>query len=110
MAKRSHYFAALMLAVSPIASAGFPLSTEDTGTLGQGRSKIELTGELGENRENGSREVSVTNEMSIIHGLLDNLNGFFTIPYLDNRTQAADRSTHASGNGDVKFGTTVALF
>ena len=95
--------AILMLAVSPFA-AGFPLSTEDTGTLGQGRSKVELTGEWGEERESGSREVSVTNELSMAHGLLDNLNGFFTLPYHEVRTHAAGIRTQVRGVGDVKFG------
>ena len=98
------HWAMLMLTVSPLAVAGFPLSTEDTGTLGQGRSKIELIGEWGEDRESGAREVSVTQEISMAHGLLDHLNGFFTLPYRDVRNHAAGISTHVHGVGDVKFG------
>ena len=97
------YWAMLMLAVSPLAAA-FPLSTEDTGTLGQGRSKVELTGEWGEERGGGSREVSVTQEISMIHGLLDHLNGFFALPYRDVRTHTAASRTHVGGVGDAKFG------
>ena len=95
--------AMLMLAVSPFA-AGFPLSTEDTGTLGQGRSKVEMTGEWGEERESGSREVSVTNELSMAHGLRDDLNSFFTLPYREVHTHAAGIRTRVRGVGDVKFG------
>lgn len=95
--------AILMLAISPIA-VGFPLSTEDTGTLGQGRSKVELTGEWSEERESGSREVSATNELSMAHGLQDTLNGFFTLPYREVHTHAAGIRTRVRGVGDVKFG------
>ena len=98
------YPALLMCAVSPLA-IGFPLTTEDTGTLGQARSKIELTTERGEERENGSREVSLTQEFSIAHGLLENLNGTFSLPYRDVRSQEVDASrTRVGGVGDVKFG------
>ena len=96
-------WAMLMLAVSPIA-VGFPLSTEDIGTLGQGRSKVEMTGEWGEERESGSREVSVTNELSMAHGLRDDLNSFFTLPYREVRTHAAGIGKQVRGVGDVKFG------
>lgn len=94
----------LLLAISPLAVAGFPLSTEDTGTLGQGRSKIELIGEWGEDRESGAREVSVTQEISMVHGLLAHLNGSFTLPYRTVRNHAAGISTQVRGVGDAKFG------
>lgn len=94
----------MMLVVSPLA-AGFPLTTEDTGTLGSGRSKVEMIGEWGYERENGTREVSVTNEITIVHGLFDSLNGSLTLPYREARIhESLGTSTHARGLGDVKFG------
>lgn len=93
-----------MFAISPLAVAGFPLSTEDTGTLGQGRSKVELTGEWGEDREGGAREVSVTQEISMVHGLFPHLNGSFTLPYRAVRNHAVGINTQVHGVGDVKFG------
>ena len=95
--------AMLVLAVSPYA-AGFPLSTEDTSTLGQGHYKVELTGEWGETRESGLREVSVINELSLSHGLHDTLNGFVTLPYREVRTHASGIGDQIRGVGDVKFG------
>lgn len=92
-----------MLTISPIV-IGFPLSTEDTGTLGNGRTKVELIKEWTEERESGSREVSITHELSMTHGLHDTLNVFFTLPYREVHTHAADISTRFRGIGDVKFG------
>ena len=93
------------LLMSPRATAGFPLSTEDTGTLGQGRSKIELTGEWSEERENGSQELALTQEISMVHGLADNFNVFFTLPYRGVRTEdTTGNNTTVQGIGDVKFG------
>ena len=94
----------LLLFVAP-AEAGFPLSTEDPGTLGLGRSKFELTVEHGVDRAQGVRERGVVQETSIIHGLLDNLNVFLTLPYRNMRSdEAGAGSAHFRGVGDAKLG------
>jgi opacity protein-like surface antigen len=92
----------LMLSVAS-AEAGFPLSTEDTGTLGLGRSKIELTIEHGADRAQGVHERGVVQETAFVHGLLANFNGSFTLPYRDVRSDEAG-ATHSHGVGDAKFG------
>jgi hypothetical protein len=94
-----------LLIFSPLAVAGFPLSTEDTGTLGLGKSKIEIIRERGVEEEAGARETSVTNELAIIHGLRENLNVFLALPYKDERARDAGGSAaHVYGVGDVKVG------
>ena len=96
--------ALLLLSVAP-AEAGFPLSTEDPGTLGLGRSKFELTIERGVDRAQGVHERGVVQETSFVHGLLDNLNVFLTLPYRDIRSdEAGAGSAHVHGVGDAKFG------
>lgn len=98
------YAFALMLFVVPD-TFGFPLTTEDTGTLAQGRTKIELNGERGEDQMNGVKEVSINNEVVIVHGLRANLNGFLNLPYSDISAQEEDgSSSHNRGFADVKIG------
>lgn len=85
--------------------AGFPLSTEDTGTLGQDRTKIEWNNEWAVDRASGAREVALVSEFAMVHGLLNTLNGFIAVPYRDVRTyEAADSSAHVRGAGDIKLG------
>jgi len=103
-AMHTFYAVTLILLVTPVAF-GFPLTTEDTGTLVQGRSKIELNTERGEDQMNGARERSVSNEMALIHGLQDNLSGFLNLPYRGVSVQEADGSSKNSrGFGDARFG------
>lgn len=98
------YAATLMLIVNPVAFS-FPLTTEDTGTLIQGHSKIELNSERSEDQMNGAQEVSVSNELAFVHGLRDNLNAFVTVPYHNINTQEADGSSSSNrGLGDARIG------
>lgn len=96
--------ALLLLSAAP-AEAGFPLTTEDTGTLGLGRSKIELAIEYGTDRAQRVHERGVVLEAAFVHGLTANLNGSITLPYRDVRSdEAGADSTHAHGVGDAKLG------
>jgi len=98
------YAVFLALFISPVAIA-LPLTTEDSGTLGKSRLKIELNGESSEVQTSGSKETSVTREASIIYGLGDNLNGFVGLPHREVSAQEADGSTRFySGYADAKFG------
>ena len=104
MTRRHPLIAAMALLVAVPASAGFPLSTDDAGTLGAGHSKIELTGERDDDKARGVRETSLTQEMALIHGLTENLNGFFAVPRQDVRTEATGSSSRVGGTGDIKIG------
>lgn len=44
--------------------ARFPLSAEETGTLGGGRSKVELNAEWAEDYDQGTREVARNIELA----------------------------------------------
>jgi len=84
---------------------GFPLTTEDTGTIPQGRSKIELNIERGEVQKDDAKEVSVNNEVALVYGLADHLNGFINLPYRDITTQKTGGTGNtSSGLGDARFG------
>ena len=97
--------AILLLVCWPLAAAGFPLNTTDTGTLGLGRLKIEVTNERGVEAEGGSREVSVTNELAIKYGLRDNLDIFLELPHKDERARdAGGNASRVQGVGDAKLG------
>ena len=96
---------AVTLLLVNTASFGFPLTTDDTGTLAQGRSKIELNNELSDDLMNGASEVSVSHEIALIHGLRDNLSGFVNLPYRDVSVREADGNrSNKQGFGDAKIG------
>lgn len=99
------FIAALSLILtSPIASAGFPLSTEDTGTMGLGRAKIEITSERNEEEVAGSQSVSAANEIAIIYGLKESLNVLLALPYkIESAQDAGGNSSQVQGVGDIKF-------
>ena len=97
-------YAVTLLLVST-ASFGFPLTTDDAGTLAQGRSKIELNNELATDHMNGASEASVSHEIALVHGLRDNLSGFVNLPYRDVSVHHADGSrSNKQGFGDAKIG------
>ena len=83
----------------------FPLSTEDTGTQGLGKSKIELTSEREVEREQGAREITATHEIALAHGLLEHFDASIAHTYRTLREQAAQGdSVRAQGVGDIKIG------
>lgn len=87
------------------AKAGFPLSTEDSGTLGSGRSKVELNAEWAQDREQGERQQTRAIELALVHGFSHTLNGFLVIPHRDVRSEAAaGDNAHLQGGGDLKAG------
>lgn len=99
------YIVLLVIATPPPLAIGFPLSTEDTGTRGHGRSKLELTIEHGDDKAVNTREVSVSTELSVAHGLLDNLDLFLSLPHHDVRVEQPSQDTlQNKGNGDARAG------
>lgn len=95
---------AALLACTLGASAAFaahPLITEDTGTQGQGRFQLELTAELGSDKENGVTTRSAAYAAVLTYGLLDNLDVLLALPYARLRADDAGTSTTVSGIGDV---------
>lgn len=99
------YIVLLMIATPPQLAIGFPLSTEDTGTRGSGNSKIELTIEHGDDKAAGTREIAVSTELSVAHGLLDNLDLFLSLPHHDVRVEQPSQYTlQNQGNGDARTG------
>ena len=95
---------AQLIAVASVAEA-FPLSTEDTGTQGQGKSKIELTSEREVEREQGEREMTATHEIAVAHGLLEHFDASIAHTYRTLHAQATQGgSIRAQGVGDLKIG------
>jgi hypothetical protein len=85
--------------------AGFPLSTEDTGTRGSGRGKVEVVVERGEEQEAGEREVASLAEFAFAYGLRENVDFFFAQPYRWVRVeQVGGDGTQQEGIGDTQFG------
>jgi hypothetical protein len=85
---------------SPVFAAP-PLVTEDTGTQGQGRFQLELTGEFGADTERGVKTRSAEYATVLTYGLLDDLDVLVTVPYARVRTQADGSWTSVAGLGDI---------
>ena len=96
----------LITALAPLSSAnGFPLSTEDTGTLSQDRTKLEFILEQGDEKRQGAHEMSLTNELSLAHGLQDHLDVFLSLFYHTVRVERSNGSQLLhNGNGDTRTG------
>lgn len=98
-------FAVILSLLASSVAIGLPLSTDDAGTLGKGRFKIEFNIEQGEAQMIDSKETSITREVSIVHGIQENLNGFISFPYRNVSTQQPDGNNASTGGfGDAKLG------
>ena len=77
------------------ALANHPLLTDDTETLGRGRSQLELHGERARGRDNGARSYSTETAASLSYGLGSQLDVQIELPYLHQHS--------ARGRGDVEL-------
>lgn len=105
MNKRLPYLSLAPLFVAAAAAGAFPLSTEDTGTRGLGKSKIELTSEREVERAQGVREEQTTHELAVAHGLSAHFDASVAYAYrtLHEQTDQGG-SVRAQGDGDLKIG------
>lgn len=89
--------------LSAMVHAAHPLLTEDTGTQGAGHYQLELTHDLGSDRDAGTKTYTRSINAVLTAGLTDNLDIIVALPHerLTERTGAA--RTTASGFADMEI-------
>jgi hypothetical protein len=83
--------------------AAHPLITEDTGTQGEGRFQLELTGERGYDQDDGGRTNTTMTTSVLSYGVRENLDTIFTFPVIREATFTEEETTTYRGVGDYGF-------
>lgn len=98
--RKAVLISALLLPAAP-GFAAHPLITEDTGTQGQNRWQLELTGEYGREEDGGTKDNAADFASVLAYGLRDNLDLMLTLPYshVESKTDGGTTTTH--GLADV---------
>jgi len=86
-----------ILSSATVAFAAHPLITDDAGTMGTGKSQLELTGEYGHDKENGVTTKTRQGDACFTYGLSDAVDLVIDLPYLHVRT--SDDTTTLTENG-----------
>lgn len=84
-----------------VGEAAHPLVTEDTGTLGQWRGQVELTGEWSRDRAAGSRTDSTQLATTITVGIWETVDVSVGVPYQHDRTTTDGVRDTSDGVGDL---------
>lgn len=85
-------------------SHAFPLSTEDTGILETGRTKLEYTVEYAKDNSTTEQETSTIHEIGMTYGYSDTLEMFASLPYTNNQVDTGTITQCRQGISDGKFG------
>ncbi len=95
----------ILLLFGGVAFAAHPMMTDDTGTVGRWKIQLELTGEYGEDREDGVRtktfEVPTYPVLSI--GLADTMDLVYSLSYMVIETEQGGVVTSEKGITDAVF-------
>jgi hypothetical protein len=92
-----------------VAWAAHPLTTDDTGTQGQGNFQLEVNGEYYHNKEDRKTTTGGQANATLTYGIIDTIDLVVGIPYLWTNEKSDDRLINSSANGfsdatvDVKF-------
>ena len=89
--------------------AAHPLTTDDTGTQGQGNFQLEVNGEYDHNKEDRLTTTGGQANATLTYGIIDTIDMVVGIPYQWSNQKSDDRLINASANGfsdatvDMKF-------
>ena len=86
------------------AEAAHPLVTDDTGTQGQWKGQVEVTGELGRDRAAGTRTDSGQLATTLTLGVWETVDVFLGVPYQFETIKAAGAKDATDGVGDLTLG------
>jgi Putative MetA-pathway of phenol degradation len=93
--------AALIVGLARVSSAQHPLITDDAGTLGKGRSQIEINAEYGSDEDNGTVQHTTPAVSAFTYGLSDTVDVSIGVPYLWTSTGESATTTSLNGFGDM---------
>lgn len=98
----SYSFLCLVLGqVQP--AAGFPLETNDTGTVGSGRSKLEIEAERSLDSAAGQKERTTSLALALTYGLTDTLDVAISQPYeWRSERSAPGKTNYVQGIADIQ--------
>jgi hypothetical protein len=110
------YFRSLSLYISIIPAlvpaavwAAHPLTTDDTGTQGQGNFQLEINGEYDHTKYQGITTTGGQENTTLTYGIIDTVDIAIGIPYLWTNEESLDKTVNSSNNGfsdatmDVKW-------
>jgi hypothetical protein len=83
--------------------AAHPLITDDTGTQGKGKIQLELNGEYGIDKEDGTTEKTATIAGAFTYGLIDTVDLIAGIPYLIIIAETDEENIKEKGISDLSF-------
>lgn len=92
---------AIAIVAVPGARAAHPLLTEDTRVQGQGNYQLEMMAEGQRDRPPGARVRTLQLEAVLSHGIAEDADLQFGIPWLRQRVEDASGSARMSGAGDA---------
>jgi hypothetical protein len=94
----------LLSCVSPTAYALYPLITEDAGTQGAGGMQIEVSAAQARDRKGDSTTRQLNPAVALTYGVVDMVDVFVAIPYLQLRSAGPGDAARSSGWSDPKLG------
>ena len=92
-----------LLSCATAAFAMHPLITDDAGTMGTGKSQLELTGEYGHDKEDGITTKTRQGAACLTYGLGESVDLVAGIPYLHVRTSDDTGNNTENGFSDTSL-------
>ena len=86
-----------ILSCSTVAFATHPLITDDAGTIGAGKTQLEVNGEYGHEKEDGVTIETTQGAASLSYGLNESMDLVIGLPY--QHVRATDDTTIMTDNG-----------
>ena len=91
------------LSCSAGAFAAHPLITDDAGTMGAGKAQLEVNGQYGHDREEGTTTTETEGAVALTYGLNDAVDLVLGLPYQHLKVKDTDTATTESGISDTSL-------
>jgi len=99
-----------ILSCATAAFAAHPLITDDAGTMGTGKSQLELTGEYGYDKEDGVITKTRQGDASFTYGLSEAADLVVGLPYLHVKTSDETSTMTENGFSDISLAVKWRLY
>ncbi len=94
-------FLAGILFITSDVFAAIPLITDDAGTMGKGKSQIELSGAYSDDREDGVTSKRTDISTTFSYGIADEVDIYLTVPYRFLRAEDDESTQKTDGFSDI---------